>query len=534
MPARVKLPLLGSGVGLFAILAATISVGFLRGATPSPADSDPTQKKYQKVDPIATNGAIFEGWKKPDLALVFTGELDGYLEPCGCAGLDNQLGGLKRRFSFLKQLHDQGLPVIALDAGDQEKRLGVQPSQKVEFAYSAYMKMGYDAVGFGGFDLNLKTDLLPIVLNLNLDEKNTPLVSANVGIVAFDSGYTKRYRIIERGGLRIGVTSVVGKKEIEQKKSNPGDFVLKEPFQAIPDILPALRNAKCDHLVLLVNSTDSGEAAELAARYPEFDYVMATHGAEVPSKDPVKIPGTKTNLIEVGHKGQYAVVVGFYKGSDTKYQRVPLDHRFPDAPEIYKMQEQYLHNLKRLWPQNAKASWGDLGLKTAPHPTSREFAGSKSCFDCHTNAAEVYEKTPHAHALETLEKRTDPPRAFDPECVSCHVTGWHPQKYFPFKSGFVNKDATPDLANNGCENCHGPAAKHAAAENGDIKADDKELEELRAELRLKVVDNEGNKPGQVFDKGKVVQMCMQCHDGDNSPDFDFQKYWPKVKHEGKD
>jgi hypothetical protein len=31
-----------------------------------------------------------------------------------------------------------------------------------------------------------------------------------------------------------------------------------------------------------------------------------------------------------------------------------------------------------------------------------------------------------------------------------------------------------------------------------------------------------------------VQMCMECHDQDNSPDFDFQKYWPKVKHEGKD
>jgi hypothetical protein len=60
------------------------------------------------------------------------------------------------------------------------------------------------------------------------------------------------------------------------------------------------------------------------------------------------------------------------------------------------------------------------------------------------------------------------------------------------------------------------------------------MEELRAALRLKIVDNEGNKTGQVYDKGKVVQMCMQCHDQDNSIDFDFQTYWPKVKHVGKD
>lgn len=534
MPVRRKSRTTEIVICMFIATAAMICVGILRGATPAPADEDPTQKKYKKVDPIATNGKIFEGWSQPDLALVFTGELDGYLEPCGCAGLDNQLGGLKRRYTFIKQLRDQGWPVIAVDAGDQEKRLGVQASQKVEFAYQAYLKMGYEAVGFGGEDL--KTDMLPIVLNLNLDGANTPLVSANVGILAFDSGYTKRFRIIERGGLRIGITSVTGKKEITQKSSDPGDFVVKEPFQAIPDILPKLRNAKCDHLVLLVNSTESSEVAELASRFPEFDYVMATHGAEVPPKEMTKVPGTKANLIEVGHKGQYAVVVGFYKNGSpaTRYQRVPLDHRFADAPEIYKMQTEYLHNLERLWPQSAKASWGDLGLKMTPHPTGRKFAGSESCFECHTNAAEVYEKTPHAHALETLEKRTDPPRVFDPECVSCHVTGWHPQKYFPFESGFVSQTATPELANNGCENCHGPAAKHAAAEKGDIEASEADLEKLRAELRLKVVENEGNKDGQEFAKGKVVQMCMQCHDQDNSPDFDFQKYWPKVKHEGKD
>ena len=50
----------------------------------------------------------------------------------------------------------------------------------------------------------------------------------------------------------------------------------------------------------------------------------------------------------------------------------------------------------------------------------------------------------------------------------------------------------------------------------------------------KIVENEGNKPGQEYDKGKVVQMCMQCHDLDNSPEFDFQLYWPHVKHVGKD
>jgi hypothetical protein len=175
-----------------------------------------------------------------------------------------------------------------------------------------------------------------------------------------------------------------------------------------------------------------------------------------------------------------------------------------------------------------------LGLRPTLHPSGRKFVGTKTCEECHTQAAEVFDKTPHAKATETLISRATPPRIYDPECLCCHVTGWEPQKQFPFETGYRSLKETPDLIGNGCENCHGPAAKHAAVENGQIKADDAEREQLRAALRLKIVKNEGNMKDQVYDKGKVVQMCMQCHDLDNSPDFDFQKYWPKVKHVGKD
>jgi hypothetical protein len=145
----------------------------------------------------------------------------------------------------------------------------------------------------------------------------------------------------------------------------------------------------------------------------------------------------------------------------------------------------------------------------------------------------VFEKTPHAHATDTLVHLT-PPRHFDPECLSCHVTGWDPQKYFPYDSGYLSLTKTPDLVGNGCENCHGPAGRHAAAENGEIDIKDAEKEELRAALRLKVGPNEGNKSGQLFKTESVVDRCMRCHDLDNSPEFDFQTYWPKVKHVGKD
>jgi Cytochrome c554 and c-prime len=501
-----------------------IGIGVLRGesAADTRTGGYPARPDRKKVDPIAVNGEIFIDWPKPDVALVFSGEQNGYIEPCGCAGLENQKGGLRRRLTFLKQLRDKGWNVVAMDLGNQEKDTGIQAQMKVDFTYQALMKMGYAAVGFGPNDL--KVDLLQIAINL--DEANNPFVSANVAIGDFKSGLTKRYKIVEVGGMRIGITSVLGKKEIAGRKK-AGDIELLEPYQAIPQILGELRDKNCDHLVLLSNAMPD-ETKDLAQRFPEFVWVMTARGAEEPPKEPGAILNTGTHLVEVGQKAEYVVVVGLYKegGVPFRYQRVPLDHRFPDAPEVVQMEANYQKQLEML-------GLSGLGLKPTPHPTGRKFVGSNTCVSCHTKAADTYAKTPHAHATDTL-LQLSPPRQFDPECLSCHVTGWDAQKYFPFESGFLGLKETPDLVGNGCENCHGPAARHAAAENGEIDVTDVQKEKLRADLRLKIVPNEGNKEHQEFAKGKVVQMCILCHDRDNSPAFDFQEYWPKVKHEGKD
>jgi hypothetical protein len=509
-----------------------LAVGILRGepAADSGQAAIPGHPERKKVDPIAVNGEIFidpttnQPWPKPDVALVFSGEQNGYLEPCGCAGLENQKGGLKRRFTFLKQLREKGWNVVAMDLGGQEIRTGVQAIRKVDFSYAALMKMGYAVVGYGPGELKLGVDLTQIVINL--DEAKNPLISANVSLSNFTGGSKELYKIVDVGGMRIGITTVLGKKEIAGRKT-VGDFALMEPFAAIPRFRAELREKKCDHLILLANATPA-ETKEIAVRFPEFDWVMTAKGAEEPPKDVGTIPNTKSHLVEVGQKAEYVVVVGLYKNGNPsfRYQRVPLDHRFPDAPEIQQMQVAYQKELEQMHLDG-------LGLKPAAHSSGRKFVGSKACESCHSKAFEVFEKTPHAHATDTLVHLT-PPRHFDPECLSCHVTGWEPQKFFPYESGYLGLTQTPDLVGNGCENCHGPAGRHAAAENGTVNVTDAEKEELRAALRLKVGPNEGNKTGQAFKTGSVVDMCMRCHDLDNSPDFDFQTYWPKVKHVGKD
>lgn len=475
-------------------------------------------REEEIADAIKKNDVIFEGWPKPQFTLIFTGEMDGYIEPCGCAGLENQLGGMKRRYTFIKELRDNGWNPVPLDMGGQVRRPGPQSQIKCKFAFQSLIDCGYQAVAFGFHDLEFTSDTV-VYVAANLDEKKNPLVSANVDLY----GIAKPFKVIEIAGKKIGVTAVLGAKH-RQAFAESDEMKILDPVEGLKVVVPQIEAAKCDLSVLLVHG-DPEEAAELARQFPQFDFVGTTGGAETPPNRSRPIEGTNSYLVEAGHKGQYAIAIGVYDDPQQplRYQRVPLDHRFADAKEMQDLMIAYQKELEVTGLEG-------LGARGTKHPVD-SYAGSEACADCHTQAYAIWEETPHAHATDTLVN-LNPPRHFDPECLSCHVTGWNPQEFFPYISGYMGLEETPLMHNGGCENCHGPAAAHVAAEEGDEILKDSEIEELRKALRIKLVENEGNKEGQVL--GTVVKKCQECHDLDNSPDFDFQEYWPKVKHEGMD
>src|SRR5262245_30249499 len=62
--------------------------------TPAPVTAASTQTAEAGPRRVAEPKTLFEGWPKPAVALVLTGQQLGYIEPCGCSGLENQKGGL--------------------------------------------------------------------------------------------------------------------------------------------------------------------------------------------------------------------------------------------------------------------------------------------------------------------------------------------------------------------------------------------------------------------------------------------------------
>jgi len=469
----------------------------------------------ERFDPIEANGPIFVGWSKPQLALVISGRQDGYIEPCGCAGLDRMKGGLSRRYSLFRQLREDGWPVVGVDVGGQGKNFGRQAVLKFQMTVEALKQMGYDAVAYGYNDLRLPAGEV-LAVTAPAPGQKSPFLSANAALFGFAAEMTPAKRIVEAGGKKIGITAVVGKK-YQQQINNP-DVEMSDPETALQKVVAELKQEHCDLLVLLAHATEE-ESIELGKRFPEFKIVVTYGGNPEPPDRPKTIEGTDNLLIEVGEKGMNVVVLGFYNDAKQpiRYQRVPLDSRFANASEMKLLMTNYQTQLRTDGLEG-------LGLRPVPHPRKGlqgKFVGSQKCESCHESSYKVWKKSGHARAWDTLKglgpnasNRVNPPRDADPECISCHVVGWHGTQYFPYESGFWSEQETPKLTDVGCESCHGPGEKHVEAEMGSD-------ESLQKKFRQAMV---------LTKEEAEKQECYTCHDLDNSPAFDFKTYWPYIEH----
>jgi hypothetical protein len=488
-------------------------------------------------DPIKENGDIFVGWPKPKLALVIAGMQAGYLEPCGCAGLERMKGGMSRRYTLFKMLRDKGWPVVGMDVGGTAKGFGKQAEIKFQIAVNAMNAMRFSSAALGLSDLMLPTEeVLSQTMPANAQAK-TMFVCGNVGLFSFDEHMLPRTQLIKTGFKTIGVTSIVG-SEYQQKLANNSNLKMISAEKLVGDAVPLLKK-QADYMVLLAHATHA-EAVALGKKFPDFNLVVCSEGGAEPPSQAEEINKGGTRLIEVGEKGMYAVVIGLFDTATQptgdereppntrtpplrwtsmpnaygRYQRVTLDSRFKSAAEMTALMSAYQDELKELGLQG-------LGIRPLPHPlaaTNGNYVGSDKCANCHEESYRVWKKTPHSKAFAVL-KNAVPPRNFDPECVSCHVVGWNPQKYFPYKSGYLSEKETPNLTNVGCEDCHGPGENHIKAENNGTPA---QQTALRAAMRL--TEEEAANPNS------PKQNCWSCHDLDNSPEFKFPLYFPFVKH----
>ncbi|MAT15997.1 MAG: hypothetical protein CMJ46_12090 [Planctomyces sp.] len=472
---------------------------------------------------------LFEEWEgDPALAIVLSGEQNGFLEPCGCS--ETQSGGMARRADLFAQLEEKGWPVTAMDVGNFLRKSRRQSELKFDAIFDSLTDLEYAATGIGPSEVNLgSTKLLERGLKEapSNDQIVPQFVSANVTIFNDpELGAIHRTRVYEVNGVKIGVTGVIGesiKKSMLQ--TNQEEIQVLPVEETLPQAVEELKAADAD-LYVLLSYAETEESQELAEKYELFDVVFTARSAEDPDPRAVPIGDSGRIMVMVGQKGKNVGVLGYYPDAEQKlrWELIDLDNRrFQNHPSMAEHMRTYQENI----------AFEELA-RTEPavtHPSGYTFVGAETCGSCHKKSFGKWKDSKHAHAYETLkigrkgQEDTWISRVNDPECLSCHVTGWQPQEYLRYDSGFVNEETTPNLEGQQCENCHGPGSRHSEVEKQwetDRASVDKTLvDSLRKEMHLDV-------------KTAEKQVCTKCHDHENSPKFNFDEYWEKVKHPWRD
>jgi hypothetical protein len=453
---------------------------------------------------------LFAKLGNPAAVLVISGEQGNYMEPCGCSA--EQLGGLIRRYDLVQRLHSRNWPTALVELGTLVKNpatgLGGFEQAKIKFDYAvkALKLLKYNAVALSAEDLKIGFGEALICFLNNLG-KTTKIVAANVEAAAEYKSVFDSSVIAAAGPVRLGITAVIDPEAIQKLVDPDKDLLsgIKAPDDALRGVLAALE-PKTDYQILMVQGPPD-LARRLAETNPGFDIVVSSSESDEPlSHEPEILSGGKTMLVSVGKKGKYVGLVGFYpqEKERLRFQLETLEKRYDGAADPMRdlIRDQYRNTLKVLGVVENFVRRDYVG--GAPGAT---FVGAQTCKECHPKTFAFWSGTDHANAFTALLHDPKPNTAFDAECVSCHTTG------FEYNSGWVSETATPHLAGNQCENCHGPGSKHCAEPDNP-----QFLEAISVTI-------------EQADKNR---LCYHCHDEDNSRDFDLATYWRKIRHNGFD
>jgi hypothetical protein len=254
--------------------------------------------------------------------------------------------------------------------------------------------------------------------------------------------------------------------------------------------------AKADVVVLLA-FTDEATLSRLAREYYEIDIILGGKVSQ-PAQQIVK-----ENRSVIYYTANESRTLGYLQVKLATNPRVSamtneIALLYADIPEdktVVALADSYRQEIRKT--QLAVDQPGNKNEQAIPGiRQAAKFSGSETCVSCHSSAAKVWKESAHSHAFATLvEAKADA----DPNCISCHTVG------FGTPSGYLREFATKKLTDVGCESCHGPGSLHV----------EQRTLGLTATFKFRPLG---------------AGDCIQCHHGEFSRPFEWDKFWPHIKH----
>ncbi len=406
--------------------------------------------------------------------LIYTGNLNGELEPCGCT-LEGDFGGIKRHATMIDQLRKKDPDLLFVSSGGL--LVAEMPSDKIRSDYilRGMQLLHYDVIGIQARDLAFGVDFL--------SRYNLPFILSN-------TAYSTRFAYSKTLQRRSQSFSFFQYSEL----SSPSSMRLSDADSTaeINRLETKLAQAKKSGHITIVTSTLGLSKAKKILPLDKIDLLI------IPSRrdnfvEPVQI--NNTLLLQPGARGMRFGQLQFDVNKKAaapsiinwKHTVIPLAQTIPDSPRTESWYASYNAELKADYEK-------EVALRAKLEQGESPYAGAETCQGCHPAEFKKWQSTQHALAYDDLEAVG---KVFDPNCIGCHSVGYKQP------GGFLNAELTPRLTGVQCESCHGPAQAHIAQAGKTAT---------------------GNK------QWKMKKMCAQCHVGNHSPGFKPDSYWEKIKH----
>ncbi len=419
------------------------------------------------------------------LDLVFTAQTHGRLTPCGC--FSGQYGGVSRLKTALSTMALTN--AVGLDAGDALEGTEDFHRMRHRRLSEAFAGMGFAAMNVGHAEASLDVAGLRALAAASA----VPMVGANVLDRATGKPVVAPWRILERGGLRVAIVGVCDPRGFDD---GPGDGIVVERMETcLGRVLPEARRGA--DLVVLLAHTDEATLAALAREFYEIGVIL---GGRVSQPSQSLVRENHSLLYHTGNEGKSfgALRLSVPATGDVGVRQSAmtlLTDTFREDPGVLALAATYRREVRGARLSIDDPARAQEGRVPGTGPTNL-FAGSASCLGCHAAAAKVWGASGHAHAFEALVRRDSDA---DPSCIRCHTVG------FGTTGGYRRADGKSRLADVGCESCHGPGAVHVAQRQS------------------------GAAPTFRF-RPLGAGDCRKCHQGEFSRPFDWDKFWPAVRH----
>ncbi|MDH3628841.1 MAG: hypothetical protein OEV00_04755 [Acidobacteriota bacterium] len=219
----------------------------------------------------------------PDVMLLFTGDVIGYIDTCGCKR--NPAGGLARRAHFTRTMHREfaAVPQLLLDSGNFSDNPTPEGDLKTAALVEGMSLLGYDVVNVGERDVKHGWDRF----SARQEKGAFDFISAN--LVFTDTGDTvlPSRTIVETTSpdgarkIRVGVTGVMRFNPIFKREGPDGrEIGVDHPVDRLKTEVAALRKDGVD-LVVVLAAVHQSDGRRIAAEVGGVDFLIGSYGGSI-------------------------------------------------------------------------------------------------------------------------------------------------------------------------------------------------------------------------------------------------------------